>query len=545
MGLMGLTRLDARRAPCCKWRMQPPSLFPLHQPPLSRRSFLRQSSSLAAAALGTGCAAGSARRYVAFPAYPFALGVASGDPAPDGFVIWTRLAPEPLAGGGMPATPVKVSWVVAEDQKFSKVAAKGVTVARPEWGHSVHVEVAGLKPDRWYWYRFETGHETSPLGRTRTTPAPGVLPERFRFAFASCQHYETGYYNAYQHMLRENIDLVVHLGDYIYENAGRDGLIRKHVGGELMTLDDYRNRLAQYRTDLDLQTIHAAVPWLVTWDDHEVDNNYASDISEQANVSPAALLQRRAAAYQAYYEHMPLRRSSLPSGPDMQLYRRVSIGGLADFHVLDTRQYRTDQPCGDGRSAPCAESLSPGQTLLGARQRDWLLQGLASSRARWNILAQQVMMARVDRTAGPEIAYSMDQWPGYEMERRQLLDFFGDRPGLNPVVLTGDIHSNWANELTRAADPDHEHPVAAEFVGTSITSGGDGTASPGHLLKTLAENPFVKFHNAERGYVKCELTAGQWRTDYRTVQHVTRRNTPVNTRASFILEAGSSKLQSI
>ncbi|MGZ8939860.1 MAG: alkaline phosphatase D family protein [Limisphaerales bacterium] len=474
--------------------------------------------------------------------YPFSLGVASGDPMPDGFVIWTRLAPKPLEGGGMPPESVEVSWIVAEDDRLTKVVRKGREVTNPDWAHSVHVEVNGLKPERWYWYQFKCGTETSPVGRSRTTPAAGMVPGNFRFAFASCQHFEAGYFTAYEHMARENLDLIVHLGDYIYEGAGREKQVRKHVGKEITTIEDYRTRHAQYKTDPALQAAHAAAPWVVTWDDHELDNNYAGEISEELDVTPRQLLQRRASAYQAYYEHMPLRRSSIPVGPDMQLYRRVAIGHLAQFFVLDTRQHRTDQPCGDRRSAPCPEAMSPRATMLGARQRGWLLEGLASSSAHWNILAQQVMMARVDRQFGKGELFSMDQWPGYEMERRKVLRLLHERKVQNPVILTGDIHSNWANELTLDSDKDFASPVAAEFVGTSVSSGGNGQREPAKLYETLSENPFVKFHNAERGYVTCELSSKAWRTDFRVVECVTEPDAPITTRATFQLESGSARL---
>lgn len=523
--------------------MHPP-IYPLVDPRLaSRRSFIAGSATLAMAVLVRERAWGVATSVPAFSGYPFTLGVAAGDPAPDGFVIWTRLAPKPLEGGGMPAQPVKVSWQVAEDEGMSKVVAQGEAIATPEWAHSVHVEVQGLRPDRWYHYQFKAGSETSPKGRARTFPAADTLPERLRFAFASCQHYETGLYTAYEHMLREDLDLVVHLGDYIYEGAGREKLVRQHVGPELNTLADYRNRHAQYKTDPALQAMHAAAPWIVTWDDHEFANNCAGAISQNPKDSREDYLLRRAAAYQAYYEHMPLRRSAMPKGPDMLLYRRLPYGRLADFHVLDTRQYRTDQPCGDGTKPPCPESLNPENTLLGALQRDWLLQNLGRSTAGWNVLAQQVMMARVDRKAGEELGLSMDQWPGYEMERQRLLRFMRDQRVKNPVVLTGDIHTNWANNLLTDFDDPASPVVATEFVGTSISSSGDGILKPKSLEATYAENPFCKFHSAERGYVRCEVTPGQWKSDYRAIEYVTRPGAPLHTRASFIVENGKPGLQ--
>ncbi|MEX2578443.1 MAG: alkaline phosphatase D family protein [Verrucomicrobiales bacterium] len=509
---------------------------------IRRRSFLH-TTSLAAAALWSGRALGAAKAFPELPDYPFQLGVASGDPSPDGFVLWTRLAPLPLEdGGGMPAEPVKVRWAVAEDEAMKKIVAEGTANAVPDWAHSVHVEVEGLRPDRWYHYRFTAGNEDSPVGRTRTLPDRGVMPERLRFAFASCQHYETGFYTAYEHMLQEDLDLVFHLGDYIYEYQGVDERVRKHHGPECETLDQYRSRLAQYRTDPALQAMHAAAPWFVTWDDHEFDNNWATDISEEEGVDPVAFLRRRAASFQAYYEHMPLRTRSLPKGPDLRLHRSADFGELARFHVLDTRQYRTDQPCGDGNKPPCDEVYDPEATLLGEAQRDWLFRSLRDSGAKWNALAQQVMMARVDRKAGEEVTHSMDQWPGYETERRKLLKFLHEQDIANPVTFAGDIHSNWANELLADFDGLGGRSVGTEFVGTSISSSGNGVAEPGNLEALLAENPFVKFHNAERGYVACEVTPDTWRTDFRTVEYVDRPGAPLQTRASFVVEDGRAVL---
>lgn len=510
----------------------------------SRRLFLAAGASLAASALGAHRAWGAVRRHVKLSDHPFQLGVASGDPAPDGFVIWTRLAPRPLEGGGMPPEAVEVAWQVAEDEAMEKVVARGTVVANPQWAHSVHVEVHGLQPDRWYFYQFKAVGDTSPVGRARTFPLPQTRPQQLRFAFASCQHYEQGLYTAYEHMAREDLDLVIHLGDYIYEGAGRDGLVRKHAGPKLTTLEDYRLRLAQYKSDPALQAAHAQFPWLVTWDDHEVENNYAGAISERRGVPPEEFLAQRARAYQAYYEHMPLRRTSLPHGPDMQLYRRVAFGRLAEFFVLDTRQYRTDQPCGDGTRPPCPEAMDPNATLLGSAQEAWLLEGLVRSQAAWNILAQQVMMARADRAPGEDReAYSMDQWPGYEVNRRRILKFFEEKKIANPVVLTGDIHSNWVNDLIVDFDEKEPRTVATEFVGTSISSGGDGTATPRDHATTLAENPFVKFYNTQRGYVRCQITPQQWRSDYQVVEYVTRPGAPLVTQGSFVVEAGKAGAQ--
>lgn len=492
--------------------------------PLSRRAFLATSS----AALGTlaSCAGGPAR----LPENLFGLGVASGDPTPDGVVLWTRLM-------GVEGKAVEVAWELAEDGQFTKGLRSGQALALPELAHSVHVEAAGLAPDRVYHYRFRAAGQESPVGRTRTVPAPGALG-RLRLAVASCQNFEQGLFTPYLHMLKEDVDLVVHLGDYIYEGATNPKAFRQHEGPECKTLEGYRARYAQYKADVALQAMHAAAPWLVTPDDHEFDNNCAGAISEEKNVAPADFLRRRAAAYQAFYEHMPLRRTSVPRGPDMKLYRRISWGALADLHVLDTRQYRTDQPCGDGNKPPCEQVLDPNGTLMGVEQRDWLFAGLAQSGAAWNVLAQQVMMARVDRKAGEGVLHSMDQWPGYEAERRRLLKHFVERRVSNPIVLAGDIHTNWANELIADFDDLGSRVVGSEFVGSSISSGGNGAQAPKDLDLLLKDNPFVRFHNTERGYLRCELDAKQWRTDFRTVPFVLKPGAPVNTRASYVVEAG-------
>lgn len=523
----------------------PPPLYPLPgELTFSRRSFLVGTASFALAAVLSNRARGASTAAPPLAGYPFTLGIASGDPAPDGMVLWTRLAPRPReTGGGMPAVPVEVGWQIAEDAAMTRVVGQGTATASPAWGHSVHVEVTGLRPDHWYWYQFKCGGEISPRGRTRTMPPPGATPERLRFAFASCQKYEMGHYTAYEHMAREDLDLVVHLGDYIYEKGDDKQAVRPHGTPELFTLDDYRNRYALYKTDPALQAAHAMAPWIVTWDDHEVSNNYAGTTPEfPEKMDTATFLRRRAAGYQAYYEHMPLRRSAQPSGPDMLLHRRLEFGTLASFHVLDTRQYRTDQPQGDGMKPPGPALLDPAGTMMGTRQREWLFDGLERSSASWNILAQQVMMGRADREAGPGESYAMDKWTGYEFERRRVLRHFRDRRIANPVVITGDIHQNWANVLA----PDFDRPdapnVAVEFVGTSISSAGDGVDRPDYLASLLSENPSVKYHNCERGYVRCEVTRQAMRADYRTVPYITRPGAPLNTRASFTVENGRPQL---
>jgi alkaline phosphatase D len=472
-----------------------------------------------------------------FPTSPFTLGVASGDPSDDSVVLWTRLAIDALRGGGMPPQPVEVEWHLASDDRMTRVVKKGKTIASPQWGHSVHIEVSGLDPHRWYWYQFRAGNEQSAIGRTRTFPRSRDDVDRLRFAIASCQHYEQGLYTAYEHMVREDLDLVVHLGDYIYENPGIDQRVRKHVGGELTTVEDYRNRYAQYRSDPALQAAHAAFPWLLVWDDHEVDNNYAGFFQETGDPIETFAL-RRAAAYKVYYEHMPLRRSSLPRGAFLQLYRPFSYGTLANIFMLDTRQFRTDQPCGDGVKPVCDSVRDPKATLLGQAQERWLLNGLNRSRAGWNLLAQQIPIARLDRMPGPERQYSMDKWDGYGAERSRLLNFLGTRRPSNPVTLAGDVHNNWVNDLRLNVDDPTTPIVASEFVGTSISSTGDGSDISPAMEAMLSENECVRFCNNQRGYVSFEVRPETLRADFRVVEYVSRPGSPIKTRASFVVENG-------
>jgi alkaline phosphatase D len=474
--------------------------------------------------------------------YPFKLGIASGDPTPTGVVLWTRLAPKPLvAGGGMPAEQFEVPFVVASDEAMTKVVASGKAVAGPEWAHSVHVEVEGLQPDTWYWYQFQFGDQFSPKGRTRTLPARDSMPEKLKFAFVSCQHYEWGYYTAFDHLVKESPELVVHLGDYIYEKGVTEGRTRRHNSRTCKTLDDYRARYGLYKSDPSLQRAHEIAPWIVTWDDHEVANNYAGLVPKAA-VPTREFLRRRAAAYQAYFEHMPLRRASLPSGSDMLLYRGFEFGRLASFSILDTRQYRTIQPMGDGFKAPSAESLSTKATILGERQRTWLFGRLSKTNALWNVIAQQVMVAAVDFKSGPGIEYPMDKWTGYENDRRLLIRHLQSAKPANPVIITGDIHTHWANEIVNNFDGDTPVPVAVELVGSSISSEGDGDPERERSEEILRENPFVKFRDKRRGYVMCELDRNEWRADFRVVPYVTRRGAPLLTVASFVIKSGSPKL---
>lgn len=514
---------------------------------IDRRTFVKLGGlSVAALVFGTGLFTQGTRVPPRFSDYPFSLGVASGDPLPDGVVLWTRLAPDPLNGGGMPDGEVAVRWQVARDEGFRQVVRQGIAHARPEWAHSVHVEVEGLEPAREYFYRFYSGLEASPVGRTKTAPAAGDPVSALTFAFASCQHYEHGYYAAYRRMVEEeDLDLVMHLGDYIYEyGAGEDvssPSVRFHDGPEVLTLDGYRDRHALYRADEDLQAAHAAFPWVVTWDDHEAENNYADEVSEDG-VEPERFLKRRAAAYQAYYEHMPLRSAAIPQGSDMQMFRRLTYGDLVEFNVLDTSQYRDDQANGDGSKPPNPGSNDPSRTLMGTEQERWLMDGLDESGARWNVLAQQTFFARRDSWSGDGLLLSMDAWDGYPATRDRILDYVDRRGVENLVVIGGNVHANWAAEILADFDDPDSLPLGTEFVGTSISSGGDGHDTDPEAINTMAENPHIKFYNNQRGYVRCRVTPETWQTDYRVLPYVTQPGAPITTRESLTVEAGNPRL---
>jgi alkaline phosphatase D len=472
--------------------------------------------------------------------YPFTLGVASGDPLPDGVVLWTRLAPDPLNGGGMPQRSVAVEWQVATDDRMQQVVQRGAVLAMPDLGHSVHVEVSGLQPSRWYWYQFKIGTETSPIGRTKTAPPFGTSLNQMRFAFVSCQSYVNGYYPALLRMSEEDLDLAVHLGDYIYESGGAG--VRAHLPArEIFSIDDYRTRYAQYKSDSALQAVHANFPWLMTWDDHETENDYAGFAPENA-ADTAAFPDRRARAYQVYYESMPLRRAQIPNGPFLQLYRRVKYGALAEFNVLDTRQFRSHRAPANCAAnlrinGYCPEGLDPSRNIAGEAQTNWLISGLGQSTASWNVLANQVPFAPNDTNADPALrTFGGEKWDGYPAGRQQILDFLAARNLVNTVVLTGDVHVNFV----RNVPPDYirldAEPVATEFIGTSVATGGDRT-----LVTTYGgdvNNPHLRFNDNHHGYVRCTLTPTLWTSDYRVVPSVLVQDAPISTLASFVVQQG-------
>ncbi|MET8283056.1 alkaline phosphatase D family protein [Micromonospora sp. NPDC005174] len=503
---------------------------------LSRRIFVLGGLAAAGAAV-----APSQGAHAAVP-YPFKLGVASGDPAPDSVVLWTRLAPSPLDAdgqGGMTNADVTVEWQVSTSDRFSSLVASGSVAARYADAHSVHVVAGGLAADSDYYYRFRAQGQISPVGRTRTAPAPGTFGRDLVMAFASCAHYEAGYYTAYRRMAEENPGLILHLGDYIYEGGVNTAAVRQHVGAEIVSLADYRRRYALYKSDPDLQAAHAAAPWLVVPDDHEVENNYANMVRADSSptLTAAQWTARRTAAYRAYYENMPLRPASAPSGNSIALYRRVRWGQLATFHMLDTRQFRDDQACGDGWKV-CADADLASRSLTGAAQEAWLLDGLAQHYGTWDILGQQVFFARQFEASG---AANMDAWDGYRASRSRIQTGWQQRGVRNPLVLTGDVHKSWANDLKADYANPSSATIGTELVCTSITSTGNGTGST--TIPNAATNPHLKFYSDRRGYVRTTISRSQVRADFRAVNTVTEHGAAASTVRSFVILDGQPGLQ--
>ncbi|MDC0766266.1 alkaline phosphatase D family protein [Streptomyces sp. HD] len=500
-----------------------------------RRRFLTGAATLGAVASAELWLPGTARAAeTPVPDGVFSLGVASGDPLPDGIVLWTRLAPDPLNGGGMPDSVVRVEWELAEDDGCRKIVRRGVAQARPELGHSVHVDVRGLRPGRTYWYRFRVGGQLSPIGRTRTAPHPHSSGGRLRMALASCQNWQHGYFTPYADMLAQDPDFVLFVGDYIYESTPSATGVRRHEGtGEPYSLVQYRNRYAQYRTDPDLAAMQANAPWVVSFDDHEVDNDWAGEIPQDPDKQPHdAFVARLTAAYQAFYEHMPVRATAIPNGPHIQMYRRLEFGRLARLNVLDTRQFRSDQVT----SQEAAQD--PSLTMLGAEQKQWLLDGLHDSPAVWNLIASQIMMAETDLLVGEGKLWYYDAWDGYQVERNQLMEEFADIR--NPVVFTGDRHLTMISDLKKDfADPDSD-VVGAEFVGTSISSSGDRDHAAFHAEwdPRMPDNPHWKLIDAHCGYHLFDIRRDAIDAQVRVVDTVRQPTATSSTLARLRVEAG-------
>jgi len=509
---------------------------------LDRRAFLIASARIAAlTALAPLAACTATPQAVKFDKDPFALGVASGDPLANAVVLWTRLALDPLKGGAMGTAPIEVEWRISRNEAMSDIANSGTVTAIPELAHSVHVDATGLEPDRVYWYRFRAGGIESPIGRTRTAPAAGTSPAQLRFAFASCQNYTQGFYTAHAALAKEDLHAVIFLGDYIYEGDARGDRVRDYSRrGWAFGLADYRDRYATYKMDKDLQASHAAFPWILTWDDHEVENNYAGGIDPNDPKNKQAIFERTN-AYQAYYEHQPL-RGPKPNGPALKLYRTLSYGDLATFFVLDTRQYRSPEVllCAEKDETPsgyCASSIDPKRTMLGAEQRDWLIAGLASSKGSWNFITQSVRFSQQDSSPDPgkHRFDGVDNWMGYVADQRLLIDQFAKTK--NPVVLSGDSHVDFVYDVKQDWNDPRSATVATELLGTSISSDGDPSA-PATTFDGSAKNPQLRFFDNHRGYVRCTVERAKLTADFRAVSTVTAPTATVSTIASFVVDDG-------
>lgn len=476
---------------------------------------------------------------------PFTLGVASGEPLPDGFVIWTRLAPDPLApdGRGGMERSASVEWQVAEDEAMKRVVRRGRVRVDDKLGWSVHVEVAGLSPNRDYFYRFTAMGAQSPVGRGRTAPAPGAPLTSYKIAAASCAHFEAGWFSAYRHMAAERPDLVLFLGDYIYEYsyAGERAAraVRRHsVQGELRDLTAFRNRYAQHRTDPDLQALHAIAPCLATWDDHEVQNDYAGPYPALGALPQPEFEGRRRVAYQAFYEHMPLRRRALPTPTDMRLFERFRFGDLVEITMLDERQYRSIQPCPVGNSrrghvAPltCPDLEAADRTMLGLAQEEWLYKGFAAAKTRWNLIGQQLYVSPyLQETSDGQPGAHTEGWGGYGANRTRMLSAMTGAKLSNPVILGGDMHAFMTSDLKFG-----DQVVGTEFIGTSITSDGPGP----QFASNLSKNPHVKFFDARyRGYMALELRPERLEMRYQAIGDRADLASGVSTLQRYVVEDG-------
>lgn len=524
---------------------------------LGRRRFLTVTGAAAALAFATNLPTAGAASAAELDAQkiaddPFTLGVASGDPLPGSVLLWTRLAPAPYEpGNGLPNERVTVQWELAHDARFRRVARRGSVTAHPEFNHTVHVEVGNLDAARTYYFRFRTGKWISETGRTRTAPAAGSKVSALTLAAVSCQAYHDGYFTPYKHLAEDDVDVVFHLGDYLYEYAVNsvggarnytDRTLPALYNRETQTLEDYRLRYALYKSDPDLRAAHAAHPFVVTWDDHEAENNYAGDLDENGN-PPAEFLVRRAAAYRAYWENLPLRSPQKPEGADLQLYRRVKWGRLAQFDILDTRQYRSDQAYGDKAHVPGPESDDPARTITGATQERWLIDGWRGSRALWNVVPQQVTFSERRLDLNAEAKLSMDAWDGYRASRQRVLAGAKSAGIENLMVLTGDVHVGYAFDILDDFDDQASRTVGTEIVATSIASGKDGAEKPANWDTYTKANPHMKFYNGRRGYVTVGLGQESARADFKTVSAVTTPGAPITTAASFVTESGKPGLK--
>jgi alkaline phosphatase D len=479
----------------------------------------------------------------------FTLGVASGEPRPQSVVIWTRLAPVPLqADGGMPPQPVPVRWEVADDARFERIVRKGDALAEPGKAHSVHVEVEGLHSDRRYHYRFIAGGQTSPVGRTRTAPHPMAPVGRLRLALASCQHYEMGYYAAHREIAASDIDFVLFVGDYIYETGSPyRWQVRRHhqvlEDGDL-TLPHYRIHHANYKLDADLRACHAAHPWLLTWDDHDVRNDY-DGLHDAGGLDVEAFTQVRAAAYQAYFEHLPISPKRAPVGPDAAMNTQYRWGTLADLWLLDTRQFRSGTDCAwphallEGRllwTCPQAQTKAESRSVLGPTQERWLADALAASTGAWRLIAQttQIAPGGFNTPWGP-LLYA-DGWDAFPAARERLMAAIAQPRVPDVVCLGGDVHRHVAANL-RLHPQDARSPIiASEFVSSSITTRGLSELMNSWMA---SGNPdLLHLRSDERGYALIDISPARLRCDFRATAHPVKPDSKFHTQASYVVERG-------
>ncbi|MER7518191.1 alkaline phosphatase D family protein [Streptomyces sp. NPDC126499] len=500
----------------------------------------------------------------------FLHGVASGDPLPDGVLLWTRVTPTPdaLPGSGL-GPDVTVGWELSEDRSFTRTVASGTTLATAASDHTVKVDVRGLRPATSYWFRFTADGIVSAEGRTRTAPAVDAAAPGVRFGVVSCANWEAGYFSAYRHLAaRTDLDAVLHLGDYVYEYGtgsypAAKYTVRQHrPAHEIVSLADYRLRHATYKTDADLQALHAAHPVVAIWDDHEFANDAWSDGAENHTAgAEGAWADRVAAAKQAYFEWMPVRTST-----EGTVYRRLRFGRLADLHLLDLRSFRSRQS-GVGSGAVD----DPERTLTGRAQLDWLKSGLAASDATWQLVGTSVMISPVAFGALPAdllgplaellglpkegIAVNVDQWDGYTDDRRELLRHLTDRGIRNTVFLTGDIHMAWANDVpVKASTYPLSGSAATEFVVTSVTSDNlddllhvaPGTVSVVASGAIRTANRHVKWVDMDHhGYGVLDVTAERSQMDYYTVSDRADRDATTAWTRSYRTLNGTQRVERV
>lgn len=477
----------------------------------------------------------------------FTLGVASGEPRPDSVVLWTRLAPRPLQpGGGMPPRAVEVVWELSQDERFEYVDRSGIAVAGPDGAHSVHVEAADLLPDRVYYYRFKAGGQVSPIGRTRTAPDPMQSPARLRVALASCQHYEAGYYTVHREIASAQVDLVIFLGDYIYETrASSRQRMRSHpMRFAKFDVDEYRIHHASYKLDADLRACHAAHPWLLIWDDHDAINDYAGDFARSIP-DRDTFLRVRTAAYRAYFEHLPISPRRAPIGSRMAMQEHYQWGSLAEFWALDGRQFRSRPVCRDSQHSfmggkllwGCDQVHAPQRSILGADQEAWLAQGLASSMSTWKFIVQPTQVAPgAIRTPLGALVYG-DGWDAFPAARERLMEMIAQPRVADVVCLSGDVHRHVAANL-RWRPSDQASPViASEIAVTSIATPGLSELITSWMKST---NPdLLHARSDERGYALLDITPERITCEFRGTRHPVRPTSTLHTQARYVIDRGA------